>query len=48
MGVAFLVLMIFFFAVENDFDTRECEIFHKVLFLSLELPPEPLLGGSGS
>jgi hypothetical protein len=29
MGVAFLSLLIFFFAVENDSDTRECEKIHK-------------------
>jgi hypothetical protein len=29
MGVAFFDYWIFFFALENDSDTRECEKIHK-------------------
>jgi hypothetical protein len=37
MGVALFFMIIFFFAVENDSDKRECEKIHKPFAWSLPL-----------
>jgi hypothetical protein len=38
MGVAYLSSLIFFFAVENDSDTSECEKIHKPVFVNGAFP----------